>query len=79
MLAYDGTHVGPSLRFLQHISPIETADRADVTVTASHQRFDRTFITNIHGHKYGEEARRFLSKLVKCLIYFTFRPVWSFK
>ena len=65
MLAYDGTHVGPSLRFLQHISPIETAERADVTVTASHQRFDKTFITNIHGHKSGEEARHFLNYMCR--------------
>ena len=61
MLACDGIHVGPSLRFLQHISPIETADRADTTVTASHQRFDRTFITNIH----GEEARPFLNYMCR--------------
>ena len=65
MLAYDGIHAGPSLRFLQHISPIETADRTDVTVTASHQRIDRTFITNIHGHKSGEGARRFLNYMCR--------------
>ena len=65
MPAYDETQIRPSLRFLKHISPIETADRADTTVTASRQRFDRTFITNIHGHKSGEEARRFLNYMCR--------------